>query len=255
MPLVDSGSLYRRYAEVVHEDMRLGRHLWLDARSLPYMVENRSAAINAPLKNQHWERVIPILDQGRLSSCTGNAGTGALGTQPFYDAVGKTALGSSVGDSRIDEQFAIQLYSDATRVDPFPGVYPPSDGGSSGLAICQVLKNRGIIKGFNWAESPHGFCQLLQWGPVLQGMPWYEAFFQPDRSGFIDSNPNWSTSGLAGGHEVEAIGVDLNTTDLNSSVITYVNSWGTSWGDAGRFRMRLRTYTQLSGVDLKQYVV
>jgi C1A family cysteine protease len=36
-------------------------------------------------------------------------------------------------------------------------------------------------------------------------------------------------------------------------VITYVNSWGSNWGDSGRFRMRLRTYEQLTGVDLKQY--
>ena len=27
---------------------------------------------------------------------------------------------------------------------------------------------------------------------------------------------------------------------------------GTGWGDAGYFRMRLRTYEQLNGVDLKQ---
>jgi hypothetical protein len=27
-----------------------------------------------------------------------------------------------------------------------------------------------------------------------------------------------------------------------NSVITYLNSWGGGWGDAGRFGMRLRTY-------------
>ena len=38
-------------------------------------------------------------------------------------------------------------------------------------------------------------------------------------------------------------------------MITYVNSWGTGWGDSGRFKMRLRTYDQLDGIDLKQYTV
>jgi hypothetical protein len=86
-------------------------------------------------------------------------------------------------------------------------------------------------------------------------MPWYEAFFQPDKNGFIDSNLNWSTSGLAGGHEIEAVAVDLDMKDLGNSVITYCNSWTESWGDAGRFRMRLRTYDLLHSVDLKQLVV
>ncbi len=54
------------------------------------MVENGAAAMSKPLDGQHWERVVPILDQGELGSCTSNAGTGALGTQPFYQAAGAT---------------------------------------------------------------------------------------------------------------------------------------------------------------------
>ena len=78
-------------------------------------------------------------------------------------------------------------------------------------------------------------------------MPWYKAFFTPDPQGFIDSDSNWPSSGVAGGHEVEAVGVELDTSNAFNSVITYVNSWGTHWGDSGRFRMRLRTYEQLMG--------
>jgi hypothetical protein len=59
-------------------------------RSLACMVENDAAAMSKPLDGQHWERVVPILDQGELGSCTSNAGTGALGTQPFYQAAGAT---------------------------------------------------------------------------------------------------------------------------------------------------------------------
>jgi C1A family cysteine protease len=60
---------------------------------------------------------------------------------------------------------------------------------------------------------------------------------------------------LAGGHEVEAVGVDLDTSNAFNSTITYANSWGTGWGQEGYFKMRLRTYEKLNGVDLKQYVV
>jgi hypothetical protein len=251
--LVDSGFLYVKFEEALHEGMRLGRNLWLDGRSLVHMVENSVAAMSGPLESKEWERVLAILDQGELGSCTGNAGAGALGTQPFYEATGKNVL-PSPGDAADGEKFAVQLYSDATRVDAYAGQYPPDDTGSSGLAICKVLKSRGTITGYRWARTAHGFLRLLQNGPVLQGMPWHNAFFQPDSDGFIDGDPNWSSSGLAGGHEVEALGVELDTQDVFNSAITYANSWGTGWGDAGRFRMRLRTYEQLDHVDLKQYV-
>jgi hypothetical protein len=252
--LLDNGVIYHKFDEVIHEGMRLGRNQWLDARSLAYMVENDVQAMSTALHNQEWERVLVILDQGHLGSCTGNAGTGALGTQPFYDAVGQKVL-PAPNDGEAAEKFAVSLYSDATQVDGYPGVYPPDDTGSSGLAICKVLTARGTIRGYNWARTAYGFLTLLQAGPVLQGMPWYEAFFHPDNNGFIDSDPHWASSGVAGGHEVEAFGVELNTRDAFDSVILYANSWGTGWGDAGRFRMRLRTYEQLTGVDLKQFVV
>lgn len=252
--LLEDGELYHRFHEDVHEGMRLGRNQWLDARSLAHMVENDVHAMGQSLVDQEWERVLGILDQGDLGSCTGNAGTGALGTQPFYDAVGNDVL-PAPDDVTAAEQFAVELYSDATKADGYPGVYPPDDTGSSGLAVCKVLKARGTIKGYRWARSPYGLLRLLQDGPVLQGMPWYKAFFEPDSEGYIDSNPNWPSSGVAGGHEVEAVGVQLDTSDAFNSAIIYANSWGTSWGLEGRFRMRLRTYEQMSGMDLKQFTL
>jgi hypothetical protein len=252
--LLDSGQLYLKYDEEPREGTRLGRNMWLDARSLAYMVENNANEMGKPLNDQSWERVLVVLDQGDLGSCTGNAGTGALGTQPFYDAVGREVL-PSLTDAGEAEKFAVALYSDATVVDGYPGTYPPEDTGSSGLAICKVLKSRGTIAGYRWARSAYGFLRLLQNGPVLQGMPWYNAFFDPDHDGFIDANRNWTSSGIAGGHEVEAVALELDSTDAFNSVITYVNSWGSGWGDGGRFRIRLRTYEKLTGVDLKQYVV
>lgn len=252
--LLDTGTLYLKYDENVRKGARLGRNMWLDARSLAHMVENNAHQMGKALTDRSWERVLVVLDQGELGSCTGNAGTGALGTQPFYDAVGHDVLASTT-DAAAAESFAVQLYSDATVVDGYPGSYPPDDTGSSGLAVCKVLKSRGTIKGYRWARSAYGFLRLLQEGPVLQGMPWYNSFFEPDAQGFIDSDPHWTSSGIAGGHEVEAVGVELDSADAFDSVITYVNSWGPKWGDDGRFRMRLRTYEKLTGVDLKQFLI
>jgi hypothetical protein len=252
--LLESGFLYVKFVEAKHQGMRLGRNLWLDGRSLPHMIENSVADMSGPVQSTQWERVLTILDQGDLGSCTGNAGAGSLGSEPFFSATGQGVLPDPT-DAQAAEQFAIDLYAAATQVDAYAGTYPPDDTGSSGLAICKVLKDRGTISGYRFARSAYGFVRLLQQGPVLQGMPWYEAFFQPGTGGFIDADPRWRSSGLAGGHEVEALGIDLDTSDIFNSAITYANSWGTGWGDGGLFRMRLRTYEQLDHVDLKQYVV
>src|SRR5664279_5574787 len=108
--LLDRGFLYHRFDEDIHTGMRLGRHQWLDGRSLAHMVENNVAEMSGALTNRKWERVLPILDQGQLGSCTGNAGTGALGTEPFYSAVGHKVLGEP-NDAAAGEAFAVQLYS------------------------------------------------------------------------------------------------------------------------------------------------
>src|SRR5690242_16937314 len=109
----------------------LGRHVEHDPRSLAFAhpVLPRTA-----IKSVSWTRRIPILDQGSLGSCTGNAATGALGT----DSAGRTATTSvtisatgaaashglfAAGVHTLDEDFAVALYSLATILDSFSGTY------------------------------------------------------------------------------------------------------------------------------------
>jgi hypothetical protein len=94
----------------------------------------------------------------------------------------------------------------------------------------------------------------LQDGPVLLGAPWYNAWFEPAPGGWLE-RPGWQRSGIAGGHEVELIGVDVDTRDLSRSVLYGANSWGSGWSDHGYFKLRLSTYEQLKECDLKQFVV
>ena len=59
---------------------RLGRHVRHDPRSLAYQV---AAVDPATLTSVRHVRGIPVLDQGDLGSCTGNAAEGCLGSAPF----------------------------------------------------------------------------------------------------------------------------------------------------------------------------
>jgi hypothetical protein len=239
MALVHQGVVTRRFEP---QDPRLGRHVHLDARSLAYTVERDLGAMCTPIKARHWPRVIPIQDQGQTGSCTGHAGTSALGTAPLWDLTGHTLL--SARDNGEDEVYALDLYEEATRNDPFPGSYPPTDTGSDGLTVAKVLRTRGTIGSYSHATSAQGLLVALQHGPVMLGLPWYNAFFTPDRDHFIDMK-GWGRSGVAGGHEVLICGLDPNHRDAAGSVLTVANSWSTSWGDAGYFRMRLATWTLL----------
>lgn len=205
----------------------------------------------APIQSKHWDRTLPILNQGDLGSCTANAGTGALGTEPYWSRVGRKVVPA---DAVAAEQFAVSLYTAATHVDPWPGSYPPEDTGSSGLAVCKVLRSRGIISGYRWATTAQGLARLLQDGPVLLGMPWHEAFMEPAPGGWIEHG-DWRRSPVVGGHEVEIVGVEVDGRDMTRSVLTLTNSWGVGWADRGFFRMRLSTYMALKDCDLKQFVV
>lgn len=214
-------------------DTRLGRHVRHDPRSLDYAVpELPETAVQSVL----WERRIPILDQGQLGSCTGNALTGVLGT----DSNGRIATDSvtvkadtygvfAAGTYKLDEAFAIKAYSLNTRLDSYAGTYPPSDVGSSGLAAGATGKALGLLTGYSHALSVAALKSALQAGPVMWGTVWLNSMFKTDANGFIVVD---KASGSAGGHELVISGYDVP-----SDVFTVQNSWGTSWGDQGLARV------------------
>lgn len=266
-----NGVITRRYPH----HPKLGRHQRLDGRSLAFRHIHKPTDVLKPVE---WTPQIPVLDQedlhaqgiragdvvkgggnpDALGSCTGNGGTCAVSV--LLGPTALTAAGLDVSGPVPAEKFAIALYSDATKADDDQGEqWPPTDCGSSGLGIATVLKRRGIIASYVHATNADDFASLLQLGAVLMGMPWYNAFFTPDADGFIDSNPGWSTSGIAGGHEVCVVA--LVTVAQNAqgyvvpekTVIKVRNSWTKTWGDGGFFYMRLSTYNALRReVDLIQ---
>ncbi|MCU1617349.1 MAG: hypothetical protein JWO98_4889, partial [Frankiales bacterium] len=176
-----------------------------------------------------WDRRTPVLDQGNLGSCTGNATVGVLGSEPFYDT-----LAPSVRD-QLDEAKAVRVYSLATELDGFDGTYPPDDTGSSGLAAAKAAKQLGLISGYQHITSLAAAHAAIVAGPFITGVNWYEGFDNPDARGVVKISGS-----VRGGHEFEVIGYDAATGMWEA-----VNSWGPSYGVGGHFYFSDATFTRL----------
>ncbi|MEV5915830.1 hypothetical protein AB0M00_43975 [Streptomyces chartreusis] len=254
-------------------DGHLGRHLVLDPRSLAY----RRRYTGDPLRPVEWAPKVPVLDQQNLTaqgihtsqlfegvddvdalgSCCGNAATALISVLHGLEAL--DAAGLSIADAGAAEAWAIGLYSDATHRDQWhDDAWPVQDCGSSGLGVAKALRHRGLVDQYGHATTAEELAMLFQTGPVLMGLPWFSAFSEPGPYGFIDADPTWHTSPLEGGHEVcltalEQVDLNPDGTVADSTVLRFVNSWSTSWGEQGSGRLTVGTYRALRPeIDLTQ---
>jgi hypothetical protein len=207
---------------------RLGRHVHHDSESRRYRVARPEGVALTSVRH---ESFIDILDQGQLGSCTGNAGLSAVYHRPYVDS--DIEHFPAFSDTEAD---AVGLYSAATKIDPFAGEYKPTDTGSDGLSIAKVLKAKGVISGYLWAFTlDEALAQLMQ-TPLITGVPWLNSMFNTTTAGHAGHVVINETSGLAGGHEIcvdeLVVGSDPGRADW---FVGGPNSWGTSWGDGGRW--------------------
>lgn len=185
-----------------------GRTVWHDEASRAFPAEQAGALSSVV----HVTRGA-LLDQGDLGSCTAHAAAHALNTEPL---VGARRL--------LDERDALALYGQATALDPFPGSFPPDDTGSSGLAVAKAARRAGMIREYRHAFGVDHVLGALVRGPVIVGVGWRRAMMHPGPGGLLE---------VVGGHEVCLVGLDVDTR-----LVLGVNSWGTSWGMGGYFRLR-----------------
>ncbi|MFI1161353.1 hypothetical protein [Streptomyces sioyaensis] len=252
----------------------LGRHRVLDPRSLAY----RRPYTGETIRTVEWAPRVPVLDQqdllkqgihtsqmfdgvqdiDALGSCTANAATACLSVLLTHDACAKAGLDTT--NAAAAEKWAIGLYADATRADQWLDyTWPSDDCGSSGLGVAKALRRRGLIDQYGHAKTAEELCMLLQTGPVLMGVPWHTAWFEPTSStALLDEIPNWEKSPVAGGHEVlitalESVAEVEGDFSYEHTVIRCRNSWTAGWGDQGSFRLSLAVYQRLrSEIDLIQ---
>lgn len=210
---------------------RLGRHVEHDPRSRAHAVTGPAGpVIHEPIM---WERFSPILQQGSLGSCTGNAMAGWLGCAPH--------VSSAEAARPYDEECAVLLYRDATRIDTFPGQWPPNDTGSSGLAVAKAARKRKLISGYGWAFTTDALIRALHDGPVIVGVPWFAGFDHPDPKGLVKP-----TGPVRGGHEFLIRGWTPDPHGAGVDGLLHAdNSWGPSWGLHGSFTFTTATWERL----------
>jgi hypothetical protein len=147
------------------------------------------------------------LDQGSRGSCTGNATAHCLSTWPF--------------GFRLTEDDAVRIYSLATTLDAFVGVYPPTDSGSSGSAAALAAKQLGYTTlDFGAVDTIEALQVNLLSSSCMMGSDWYDGFSNPTACG----EAQLSGANL-GGHQFQVIG-----WDLDRKIFIMRNSWGPSYG-------------------------
>ncbi len=197
--------------------MKLGRVVNHDPRSLAFPTRHA----NSPIIYGSHRRYGNVFDQGSVSSCTGNAGMGCLNTAPFYSG------------HLYNELDAVKVYSDATK-----GVYPPTDTGSSGLAVAKVLKSKGLIAGYEHAFSLNAALSAIGRTPVMIGVNWYDSMDKPSGTdALLTVTPH---AVVRGGHELF-----LSAVYPKNKLVKGWNSWGRSWGNHGTFTMSFSTLERL----------
>lgn len=184
---------------------RLGRHIEHDDRSWNYRVQPTRSTPATVL----WRHYGSVLNQKNLGSCTGNALTQCLVTGPLRKRTW-----------RASERKAVQLYELATTLDDVPGQYPPTDTGSSGLAVAKAAKQLGWIDSYQHAFGINDAKLAIADGPLICGTEWTEDMFNTSVAGFVSP-----TGSVAGGHEYLMLGYDPV-----DDYFTFQNSWGKSWG-------------------------
>lgn len=179
-----------------------------------------------------WPHNGPVLDQGKVGSCTGNAVTQWSNTDYARNITGRTAY--------LTEDDAVKAYTLATELDGINGDYPSEDTGSTGDAACNAAVKLGWICGYrNVKPTVDSIVAALRHQPLIVGSNWDNSMFTTDANGVVVPDGN-----VSGGHEYVILGFALQ-----SGLFTCLNSWADTWGVNGRFYIHFNDLVSLLNAD------
>lgn len=219
--MADRG-LGRRHAP----DSRDGQFL-LTAHPLAQAVVSR--------KSKTWSMFAPVLDQGQTGTCVGHGWRHRLTASPVV-------VKPNVPPSAFD------IYDAAILLDEWPENDHDTarQDGTSVRAGAKALQARGLLSEYRWATDVDTAANWVggvdaggHWvgGPVVIGVNFYQSMFNLDSEGYMRITPG---SALAGGHCMLLIGWNEQRGRFRG-----LNSWGGSWGQAGRFWLAGETAARL----------
>lgn len=228
----------------------LGRAYQQDLRSLNYLIRSQIEPSLVKKPRSYTWYVPMTLDQGPDGACVGFGYSHELAARP------QSVTG-------INYSFAMALYFDIQRIDPWVGgAYPGAEEfyeGTSVLSGAQLLRERGFYTSYYWALTAREVAEGIAYkGPAVLGLNWHEGMFEPDANGFLND-----TGPVYGGHCVLAHSVTIkyklslkfwrertwDDVDWEKSYVTIHNSWGPSWGNNGTAKIRL---SNLAGLLSRQ---
>lgn len=205
-----------------------GRLRSVDERDRQYLLPPRAAAPTATTRTyKHWTAP-EALDQGSSSSCVGHAWHQLLRCSPIRNVK--------------DIPGPYDIYNAAQLIDEWPGVDPAVQG-TSVRAGAKILAKQGYISSYRWAfDGATAVNHLLNVGPMVIGVDYYEGMMAVDGKGFV-----YPKGRMIGGHAVAVIGVNTleKCPDGNTGAVTYLNSWSPSWGRKGRAKLSIHAFDQL----------
>jgi hypothetical protein len=158
------------------------------------------------------------LDQEATNHCVGFGWAGWGDSEPVTDGY------------RDPDGHAI--YYEAKEIDG----EPRGERGSTVRSGAKAMRNRRRLGAFVFADNVDDVKRwVLTRGPVVCGTDWTRDMFDPDTSGFVRP-----TGSVEGGHCYLMVGYDGST-----DTFSFVNSWGSAWGQGGRFHMRSADFARL----------
>jgi len=219
---------YAKWAATKYPNVKV-THWWkaLDAFSRASALLNPSPP--PPDGTVVWANPVTVLDQGNYGTCVGNGFAQWGNTLPVSD--------------QFTEKDARAIYYETTVLDGWPDDPDAPGGGQQGATVrsgAKAMQNRARLQTYAFASSTSTVTGWLQQrGPVVIGVNWYTGMFDTDNNGYIHV-----TGGIEGGHCVVLRG-------YLASEAAYVgdNSWGTSWGQSGSFKIKVADFGRLLLAD------